>query len=303
MNKKMLVTGVNGFVGQHVARELHGRGIQISGVSNQPELTEGLSGMVDEYAGCDLTNPDEVSKLNLDGLDAVINLAGIAVNNPNPVGDEVDQVMRVNVLAHTVLYDRLVELQSDARIVAVSTGAIYNPNQEMPLNEESAVLDREMASAYIRSKLELEENLARYKNLDIVVARPFNHTGPGQQPGFLVPDWAERILAGEPLDVSRLDSWRDFSDVRDVAKAYAELATSNNLRHDIYNIASGTPRLSYDVISLLARELDVELPGPRTEGESVIYASHERLTADTGWQPSVPIEQTIKDFAAWKRAA
>lgn len=300
--RKVLVTGVNGFAGSHLAKNLHKKGVFISGCGHEASPAEQIKDLCDEYTPCDLTDPAQVAQLPLNEIAAVINLAGIAVNNPNE--EDAERVMKTNVLAHTILYDRLAEMDSAARIVCVSSGAIYDPSSSMPLTEESPLLSKEAASAYVRSKILLEEELSKYKDaLDIVVARPFNHTGPGQRPGFLVPDWAQRIINNEPLDVSRLDSWRDFTDVRDVVEAYALLALTGreNLHFDVYNISSGVPRLGYDVISLLAKEFGVELPGPRTEGGSIIYASHDRLTSDTGWSPRITIENTIKDFADWRK--
>jgi GDP-4-dehydro-6-deoxy-D-mannose reductase len=173
----------------------------------------------------------------------------------------------------------------------------------MPLTEDSSLLPEDQASAYIKSKIMLEKELAKYEgSLDIVVARPFNHTGPGQRPGFIVPDWAERFVQNEPLDTSRLDSWRDFTDVRDVVRAYRLLIEEESLNYQTYNIASGTAQLGYDVIDLLAKEFGVALPGERVEGQSVIYGSAERIANDTGWAAQIPIEQTIRDFAQWRKS-
>lgn len=299
--KNILVTGINGFVGRHLARELAQNGHTIFGTGHGEPIAEEIAGLVARYEICDLSNPEAVAKLSLDGIEAVINLAGIAINNPNET--EVEKVINTNILSHTNLYDRLLSIGSNARIVAVSSGAIYSPENAMPLTEDSSLVPGDQASAYIRSKILLEKELAKYDGkLDVVVARPFNHTGPGQRPGFIVPDWAERFMNNEPLDTSRLDSWRDFTDVRDVVRAYRLLAESDSLQYRTYNIASGAARLGYNIIQILAKEFDVELPGERIEGKSVIYGSAERLANDTGWATQIPIAQTIHDFAEWRKS-
>ncbi len=194
MNKinKILITGVNGFVGRHMTRELHKSGYGVFGTGHGEPLATELNEIVSNYEVCDLTDPESVKSLSLNSIDAVINLAGIAVNNPNET--DTDFLTRVNVLAHTNLYDRFAEMGKKVRIVAISTGAVYDPGSEMPLTEDSPFVNIGDASAYIASKLNLEKELKKYSDsLDIVIARPFNHTGPGQRPGFLVPDWAERL--------------------------------------------------------------------------------------------------------------
>ncbi len=85
-------------------------------------------------------------------------------------------------------------------------------------------------------------------------------------------------------------------------RAYRLLVESDSLEHSVYNICSGVPRLGYDFINLLAKEFNVELPGERAEGPSVVYGSYDRLKQTTGWTPEISIEQTIKDFAAWRKA-
>ena len=76
--KTILITGVNGFVGQHVAEQLHDRGVEVIGVGNQPELDPVLESIVANYVACDLTDPLEVQNINIKGVDAIINLAGFA---------------------------------------------------------------------------------------------------------------------------------------------------------------------------------------------------------------------------------
>ncbi len=299
--KNILVTGINGFVGRHLARELAQNGHTIYGTGYSEPIADEIADLVARYEICDLRDPEAVAKLSLDGIEAVINLAGIAINNPNET--EVEKVINTNILSHTNLYDRLASIGSTGRIVAVSSGAIYSPENTMPLTEDSSLLPEDQASAYIKSKIMLERELAKYNGvLDIVVARPFNHTGPGQRPGFIVPDWADRFVRKEELDTSILNSWRDFTDVRDVVRAYRLLAESDSLQYRTYNIASGAARLGYNIIQMLAKEFDMELPGTRTEGQSVIYGSAERLANDTGWATQIPIGQTIHDFAEWRKS-
>src|SRR5688572_27969332 len=125
---RILVTGANGFAGRHMVRNLYDRGIEVVATGQDNKAAEEISALIDTYCPCDLRDPAAVAKLPLDGLTAIINLAGIAQNNPNADGAEAQRVIDTNVKAHTVLYDRLASERSDARIVAVSSGAVYTPD-------------------------------------------------------------------------------------------------------------------------------------------------------------------------------
>jgi len=312
---KILVTGVNGFVGHHVAKQLHGRGIEILGVGNQPELQDGLTGVVDDYVSCDLTNPEDVAKIDLSNIDAIINLAGFA-----KVGDSIGQgelYDRVNIGVHTVLYKECLNQGVSPRVIAVSTGAVYSPNQELPITEESDLVPRDKTNEYTISKQKMEEAVAAFNNsgLQTIIVRPFNHSGPGQLPGFLLPDLGEQIeeaaRAGKPLMVGNLETKRDYTDVRDVARAYVELATvdADRLNHSIYNICSGTSTKGTKILELLKKAFDAEAVAIEVDQSRIrphdvmdIYGSRQRLTEDTGWEPQITVEQMVQDYANWKKS-
>jgi GDP-4-dehydro-6-deoxy-D-mannose reductase len=314
MHEKILVTGVNGFVGHHVATQLHEKGIEVVGVGNQPELQTDLSEAVGEYIECDLTDPEDVKKIDLTVVGAIINLAGFAiVGDSKGKGELYD---RVNIGVHTVLYDECLRQNSSPRIVAVSTGAVYDPNQPLPQTEESKLHDENTVIEYIASKIKMEKAVAEYreKGLDVIVVRPLNHTGPGQLPGFLVPDIGaqieDAIAQNKPLLTGNLDTKRDYTDVRDVARAYVLLATTDrsNLHHNLYNICSGQSVLTKDIVRKLATEfgapdIKIEIDPDRVRANDImdIYGSNKRLREDTGWEPTIPVDQMIHDYAEWKK--
>lgn len=312
---KILVTGVNGFVGHHVAVQLYQKAIGVIGVGNQPSLDTDLQDIVSEYIGCDLTNPDDVAKIDLTNVSAIINLAGFA-----KVGDSKGQgelYNRVNVGVHTVLYQECLNQGVKPRIVAVSTGAVYDPEQPLPITEESKLIDDERTNEYVISKKRTETAVTEFnaQGLRCIIARPFNHTGPGQLPGFLLPDLYEQVkesqASGKPLQVGNLGTKRDFTDVRDVARAYIELALTDEaqLKHDIYNICSGKSVAGYEILQILANACGIENLKTETDPNRLrkndvmdIYGSRERITTDTGWRPTIPIEQMVRDFVTQKES-
>ena len=309
MSKKgsiVLVTGINGFVGKHLAIELKNQGHIVFGTGLDKIPQELLT--CDRYfGGCDLTQESDVKKIALGEIDSVVNLAGLAQMGSSFTHEEL--YMRTNVAVHTVLAKQLLKHgRPGVRVVAISSGAVYNPNQSMPLTETSQLAPE--SSPYSRSKIAMEEAMEQYKKkgLDVVVARPFNQVGPGQTGGFLIPDLAKQIVesTGETLRVGNLNTRRDYTDVRDVAKAYATLATSPGLRHTTYNVCSGKSASGKEIFVLLKevfnkRELKIHIDESkfRPNDAMIHYGDNSRLFSDTGWRPGIPLKQTIKDFADW----
>jgi GDP-4-dehydro-6-deoxy-D-mannose reductase len=199
----------------------------------------------------------------------------------------------------------------DARLVWVSSCEVYAAEQALPITEDGELGP---ATPYAVSKTSgdlLARVYAEAHGLSIVRVRPFNHAGPGQLPIFVLSSLARqaaqarrskaesiRIVTGNP------DTRRDFTDVRDVVHAYRLLAERGG--PGVYNVSTGTSVSTTDHISILA-----ELIAP-TRIEHVIdpslvrahevmdrRGSHERLTADTDWQPEIPLRQTMADTVAW----
>jgi GDP-4-dehydro-6-deoxy-D-mannose reductase len=156
--------------------------------------------------------------------------------------------------------------------------------------------------------------MAKYYNnraFESIIARPFNHIGPGQGPGFIVPDIAKQLVDVErkaipTVMVGNLDAQRDYTDVRDIAVAYRLLIEKGQAGHT-YNICSGTPRSGNDILaglksaSGIQAEIAQDPAKMRPADTPVIFGSHDKITEHTGWQPSIPLETTLKDVIAdWR---
>lgn len=150
----------------------------------------------------------------------------------------------------------------------------------------------------------------RKRGLDCIIARPFNHTGPGQAPGFLIPDLFQKLTkfkeSGEPVKVGNLTTKRDYTDVRDIVKAYVDLAVAETLEHDLYNICSGSSRSGQEILDMFLHLMNLEGKVETKTDESLIrpndppelYGSRDRITEETGWEPAIPLERTLADFIA-----
>ena len=308
MSKTILVVGINGFVGKHLAGELADSGLTVHGTGLDPKVAPEIEQYVSQYSQCDMTDPADIRRLDLDDIDGVINLAALAT--PSQASIDAEQYHRVNVLAHTNLMEYLVELNKKIRVLAISTGAVYATDQTMPLTEESKVI--EAGSPYAMSKLEMEHALEKFKTsgCEVVIVRPFNHTGPGQGPGFIVPDLANKLLGSDKLEVGPLNTSRDYTHVGDVVKAYRLLIEHPApLKHTVYNVCSGVATSRDDLVRLIQEatgKTDIEVTVNQNLGRPsdplILYGSHDRITAETAWEPTKTVAEIVDDYVSWLKS-
>lgn len=292
---KIIVTGVNGFVGKHLVRELHKNNVSVIGVGREASAASEISELLEEYIVADLAEawPADTQ------ADAVIHLAGLAA-----VGSSFEQpqaYIDLNSAMVTHMAEYYLTQSNQPRLMIVSSGAIYDSSQPMPLTEESAI---EFSSPYAISKVLVENQCAYYRKrgLDCVVARPFNHIGPGQMEGFLVPDVIAQLKAADKITVGNITTKRDYTDVRDVARAYRLLATTPSLYHPIYNVCSGLSKSGEEIVLELkelmgkpSAKVGIDQSKVRPTDAPDIYGNASALHADTGWSPEVSIETTLAD--------
>lgn len=307
MTKRILVTGVNGFVGQHLVKELSDAGMEVVGVGGSIGNAAPIAGL-SSYSVLDLTNYDEAAKIEFSSIDGVIHLAGLAAVGPsfeNPM-----QYIDVNIGIEVNLFEAATRQNAHPKFVVISSGSLYDPKAPLPLTESSSVIP---SSPYAVSKLG-QEQMAQYYGLrgfECVVARPFNHIGPGQNPGFLVPDVAQQIIAVEKgesdsIMVGNLDAKRDYTDVRDIVRAY-RLLFEKGVAGRTYNICSGTSVSGHNIVTGLIKasgsnpEIKQDPERMRPSDAPDIFGNHDLLTADTGWTPTIDLDTTLADVIAdWR---
>lgn len=296
---RILITGINGFVGKHLTRELTENDISVIGIGREETVDPEIGELLDSYIYQDIAQawPEIESP-----VDAVINLAGLAAVGPS--FDHPQDYININSAIVTNMCEYYLKQDKKPRIISVISGAIYSPDQPMPLTEESAI---SLNSPYAVSKVLNEKQLAYYRGrgLSCIAARPFNHIGPGQLSGFLVPDLIEKLKTAEDsgsIEVGNLKTKRDYTDVRDVARAYRLLATTDSLNHDTYNVCSGESHSGEEILEKIKKQMGKENVATKVDQSKIrpndpmdIYGSAEKLSQDTGWQPSVSLDQTITD--------
>lgn len=299
---RITITGADGFVGRHLARAATAAGHQVIGIGHKPLADPTLDGILDESHVADLREgwPDDALG------DVVIHLAGRAAVGPSfddPQGYICDNSAMVTSLGEAILKRPRDEWP---RVVLASTGAVYDAAGEAtPRTEQSPIRH---ASPYVVSKLLVESQLLYYRErgVDAVIVRPFNHIGPGQAGGFLVPDLTaalEALPADEPLLIGDLDTQRDYTDVRDVVAAYLLLAEAPTTSEVIYNVASGRSHPGLELLGYICEalgrpvpQLEIDERRIRATDARVIVGSADRLRGEFGWEPSIPIRRSVEEF-------
>jgi len=307
---RILITGANGFVGPHLVRALDAAGDEVHGVGlGAPPAGVALAGWHD-FDLLEVTSLE--SAVNHVRPDFVVHLAGqssAAASFADPEG-----TFRINVEGTRLLLDVVGRLVPRARVLVVSSSDVYGPQPENTRVREDAPC--RPVSPYASSKAEAERlALARVHEAgaDVVVARAFGHTGPGQAERFVVPSFAQQIAAIEAgradslLHVGNLEVTRDLSDVRDVVRAYVTLLLRGR-SGTVYNVCRGVGvRLTEVVASLVAQArvpVRVETAPSRLRPTDVpwLVGDPALITRDTGWHAEIPLETTLRDVLEEWRA-
>lgn len=301
----MLLLGATGFAGPHFRAAAEQAGFEVVGAARRPGAAE---------LTCELTDPGSVERAVVEAAPgAVVNLAGesgVARSWEDPRAS-----FAANALGALNLVEAVAAHAPGAQLLLVSSGEAYgNPGEaELPLTE-----DREPApvTPYGISKVAMELACgarARLAGLRLCVVRAFNHLGPGQDPAFAASSFARQIADAEregagsvTIRAGNLSPARDFSDVRDIVRAY--LAVLEHGLAGTYNACSGRPVKIEKLIEGLreATELEVRVTEDRElrrpVDAPVLYGSAERLREATGWQPELALRQTLADLLAdWRQ--
>lgn len=304
-----LVTGAAGFVGSHLVNRLSADGTSVTGWF-RPGVEPGRLRSDVTWAAVELLDRRAVREaVQQTRPTAVYHLAGWA--HPGQSFQHTLETYQNNVLATHYLLEALREFVPDSRILVSCSGTIYAP-VDHPLRETDPVAP---GSPYAVSKL-AQEMLAIQACADegiaTLVARAFNHTGPGQDASYVAPSIArqiariERGLQEPILRLGNLEPRRDLSDVRDIVDAYVAML-ARAVPGQPYNVCSGRQlsiRTLVDTFVARAHTTVTVVQDPalfRPNDIPMLVGDHSRLTADTGWSPSIPIERTVDDLLSYWR--
>lgn len=290
---RLLITGLTGFVGETLRCYL-------------PQTAHaGAFELCAPPPGFDITLPEAVESLVArTSPDCVIHLAArshVPTSFSDPAG-----TLAVNAIGTANLLHALVESGFRGRMLYVGSADVYGLAEiaDLPVAETHPSMPR---NPYAVSKAAAEMLCRQWHithGLDVIIARPFNHTGPGQRPEYVLSGFAHDIsaiaygLRPACIEVGDIEVTRDFSDVRDVIDAYLALLEKGK-PGEAYNVCSGHEYRLADLLRQMLRLSGVEakiVTDPqrlRPAEQRRMRGDHSKITADTGWQPTRPIEDTL----------
>lgn len=274
------------------------------GVSRSGAVPDGSEGIA-----LDLRDTDAVAKLISKRQPEVIyHLA--ALSHVGRSWSDPTETLTANVGGATSLLEAVRLHAPDARVVWASSCEVYGTVDQLPVTEQAPLRPRNPYAVSKATGDMLAELYADAHGLAIVRARPFNHAGPGQLPIFIVSSLARQAAEARRSGARSLElvtgnpnTRRDFTDVRDVVAAYRLLA-SPSVAPAAYNIATGVSVSAAEQVQLLASLLDgieVRQTVDQVRANEVMNhrGSPAALTRATGWQPVIPLRQTMLDTLAW----
>lgn len=313
---KILITGAGGFVGTYLIQalqEISGNEIFASVYKSTSDITKLVP--VDHIFEGDLTDYGFSSQL-LAAIkpDLVYHLAALSV-----VGNSVENAVSIMNSNTAISYNLLEAVKAHAptaRIVAICSANEYGAVQDpaTPIDESVPLrpLNPYAVSKVTQEMLALQYHLAH--GLEVVIVRPFNHTGVGQTTDFVIPRLAEqfaKIEQGEltppVIEVGNTDTVRDFTDVRDMVAAYI-LAARSGVAGEIYNIGSGKGYTIAQIIEILQSlstakvEIKTNDQLVRSADVPILVADASKFISVTGWKPMISLEKTISDILNYYRS-
>jgi GDP-4-dehydro-6-deoxy-D-mannose reductase len=312
--RRILITGITGFAGSHLAERLVADGIETHGFAfedgTHPNLAR-VAKRITVHRGDIASLEDVRGAFRASRPDAVVHLAGQAIPTlaaQDPVG-----AVRVNVLGTATVLTAL-DAAPDASLVLASSAEVYGSPDSNPVTEQAAI---HPLNPYAATKVAAEALAREFGDRErraVVILRPMNQIGPRQHPGLVASAFAKQIAeaeAGIAEPVVRhgsLENERDFLDVRDMADAYARACEIRTSGAEIFNVGTGhavaVREILTTLIGLARVKVRAELDPARTrQGTATTLAlDASRFRERTRWEPRTPLETSLRDLLDYWRA-
>lgn len=310
--KKAMIIGAAGFVGSYLISYLRDQcGMEVSATKLAHEELEAVDVTVYDL---DILNKEEiVSLLFAIRPDYIFHLAaqssvGLAWKNPCLTID-------VNIKGSVNVMDAVRELFYKPKVLLIGSGEEYGHIRagETPITEENSVRPGNIYAATKVCQNLIGSIYAQAYDMKLMMVRAFNHIGPNQAPMFVVADFCKQVaeiekgLRAPVMYVGNLEAKRDFTDVRDVVRAYVLLIEMGKAG-ETYNVGSGHAMAIREIldkiISLSSKEIKVEIDPNKLRPVDVpiIEADTDKLYQLTGWEPEISLEQTIRETLEYWRS-
>ena len=302
--KSILVTGSEGFVGTHLIKKLEESHYEVV-----PTCYPLLLPKKGDYVPFDILNLDRSREvLKNHKPDIIFHLAAISSVLKSFLDPRL--TYDTNIMGTVNLLEAAKSLNKKMRFIYVSTCELYGGGEN--LDETSEII---LKNPYATSKYASELICKNYLggNIDCVILRPFNHTGPGQVEDFVLPTIAKQIAEIEQgkkpplIEIGNTDVKREFMDIHDIVEAY-KLAIEKCQKGEIYNISSNRAYTFAEILEIFKKfskekfEIKVETTRIRKVDSPVLVGNGNKFSNLTGWQPKFEIEKTIEDLLNYWRA-
>lgn len=314
--KKVLITGITGFAGSFLAEhvltlgdcEISGTFLTKSSIENVANIQEKVDlvkvNLMDEKAVATLISDKKP--------DLVYHLAALAA--PGKSFDTPAITFTNNVVAEMNILEAIRKEKVSPRILIVSSAEIYGlvTKEDLPIDENTPF---NPTNPYAVSKLAQDYLGLQYSlshGLDVIRVRPFNHIGPRQSLAFAVSSFAKGIadiekgVVSPVLKVGNLEAKRDFTDVRDMVRAYS-LIVEKGKKGEVYNIGSGISHTMKEIVEIMQSKSHAEFTLQQDEARMrpsdnpELLCDNRKMKERTGWAPEIPLEKTIEDILNYWR--
>ncbi len=315
MKTRALITGIGGFAASYLAEYLLEQGMEVCGTirGHKTDNIEHLHSSLSLYSG-DLMSASWVEQtIRETRPDLIFHLAAqasVARSWDDPAG-----TLSNNILSELNLLQGVTRANIDPRILVIGSNEEYGltPPEELPSTEETPLRP---INPYGVSKICQDFLGYQYfssQGLHLVRVRPFNHTGPRQSDEFFIPSIARQIAEAEAgisepvIYVGNLKAERDFTDVRDMVKAY-RLAILYGKPGEVYNIGSGKATSLEWVVDFFLKNSRVNISVEQDQSRirprdaTVSLCDYSKLKRETGWTPQIPLEHTLRDVLEYWRS-
>lgn len=308
---KILITGIGGFVGKYLMEALLVRGEEVHGTTMPGELFDDSRITLHTL---EITNKENVGDvIRKICPDQIYHLAGqssVGLSWKDP-----SLTVMTNVVGTINLLDAIRETNINTKVLIIGSSDQYGrvKPEDCPLCEEQPLNPQ---SPYATSKKAQEEIAKQYvqaHNMKIIMARAFNHIGPGQKRGFVIADFASQIAEIEKglkepiLRVGNLDAKRDFNDVRDIVDAYIILMDRGRTG-EVYNVGSGKAHSVREMLERLLVLANVPISVEQVSDKirpsdiPLVQCDNSKIVRDMGWQMSYSLEKTLEDTLNYWRS-
>lgn len=294
----VLITGIEGFVGPYLRKLFLDSNNNVIGTFLEEPTTEDKS----QVYKMDILKIKEIENIfSQFSFDYIVHLAGFSSVGKSYSHPEMCE--RINVDGTKNLLDTILKFRQNPRILIISSGEIYGNPEYLPIDEKHPI---NPVSPYGISRLKQEKICFRYIqdfNMNIIIARSFNHTGEKQPPLFAIPSFAKQIAEIEKglltkIKVGNLSAYRDFSDVRDVVNAYKLILEQGKIGN-IYNVCQGKSyKLEFLLkllISYTENEIDIveEKALFRQNDIEILLGDNRKLIKELKWKIDYDFEKTL----------